>query len=126
MLEKVSSQSSGDWSLGESDFAPEKVGRKSLNLSKLRGKLPDWLHVPACVTLPFGIFERTLADPSNKQVAAKLQATLDKLSKLQAEAAPPMAQVSAALEEARAIVATGGHRFEQPHDFALLLVFEAW
>jgi len=42
------------------------VGAKSRNISGLQGKLPDWIHLPTSVALPFGAFETVLADPLNQ------------------------------------------------------------
>lgn len=62
------------WALTESNFAEGLVGGKSGNLARLRGKLPDWVHVPASVALPFGTCERAIADPANKEAAQAIKA----------------------------------------------------
>jgi len=36
-------------------FRPDNVGAKSRNLQRLTGRLPDWIHIPASVALPFGV-----------------------------------------------------------------------
>lgn len=41
-------------------------------LQALRGELPEWIALPASVTLPFCCFEQALDDPSNKDVKAGL------------------------------------------------------
>ncbi len=48
------------------DFNEENTGGKSNNLRRMQGKLPDWIHLPASAALPFGVFEKVLAWPSNK------------------------------------------------------------
>ena len=41
-LQGVAAGVSDKWVVGEDEFAAGVVGSKSLNLAKLRGKLPDW------------------------------------------------------------------------------------
>jgi alpha-glucan,water dikinase len=55
-------------------FTPEQVGAKSLHLAGLRGRLPGWIRLPSSVALPFGVFERVLADPANTPIARDYQA----------------------------------------------------
>ncbi len=47
------------------------VGGKSLYLKRLKGKLPDWIGLPASVAIPFGVFERVLAEKENVAVARR-------------------------------------------------------
>ena len=51
------------------DFNDKIVGGKSCHQARLRGKLPDWIHLPASVALPFGVFEKVLALGLNQNVA---------------------------------------------------------
>ncbi|MGA1864442.1 MAG: phosphohistidine-like domain-containing protein [bacterium] len=53
------------------DFNDKLVGGKSNNLKRLKGKLPDWIHIPMSMALPFGVFERLLAEPRNKKIAER-------------------------------------------------------
>ena len=53
------------------DFNEENTGGKSNNLRRMQGKLPDWIHLPASAALPFGVFEKVLAWPSNKELAER-------------------------------------------------------
>jgi alpha-glucan,water dikinase len=62
------------WALTEDRFTPEVVGGKSNNLSGLRGRLPDWIHLPASVALPFGAFERALGDGCNRALRGRYEA----------------------------------------------------
>ncbi len=55
--------------ISSKDFNDKLVGGKSNNLMGLKGKLPDWIHQPASVALPFGAFEEVLTDESNKEVS---------------------------------------------------------
>lgn len=50
------------------DYKDGVVGGKSKNLAALRGELPDWISLPASVTLPFGCFEEALNAKENKAV----------------------------------------------------------
>ena len=57
----------GEWCIGLSDFDDSKVGAKSRSIASLRGAVPDWINLPASVTIPFGSFERALkSSKSNK------------------------------------------------------------
>ena len=49
------------------------VGAKSKNMAGLRGKLPDWINLPASVTIPFGSFEKALDEPECKEVKKQLE-----------------------------------------------------
>jgi len=73
-------------------FTPEVVGGKSRNLTGLRGRLPDWINLPASVALPYGTFDQVLAAEENSNVAAQLRTMLSAL-----EAAPDASAVSCAL-----------------------------
>jgi len=52
-------------------FDKYNVGYKSNNLKRLRGKLPEWIGLPASVALPFGVFEMVLAEEGNREPAKK-------------------------------------------------------
>lgn len=62
----------GEWVLPMDQFAEGRVGAKSGNLAALRSALPQWIHVPSSVALPFGAFERVLGDSANADTAAAL------------------------------------------------------
>ena len=78
-LEVTRPRSSRQWALEESAFGEGLVGGKSGNLARLRGQMPDWIHVPASVALPFGSCERVLQDPVNAQVAKAAAAAQQEL-----------------------------------------------
>eukprot|EP00798_Chlamydomonas_sp_ICE-L_P020028 gene20028-26744_t len=99
-LEPVKPQMDGPWALSESEFAEQKVGRKSLNLSLLRGKLPDFINVPASVALPYGTFERTLLH--NPELAAELNNILSSLDNGNGSS-----DAFVSLSKASALVSTG-------------------
>ncbi len=48
----------GKWVVGMDEYKDGVVGAKSKNIAGLRGKLPDWVALPASVTLPFGSYEQ--------------------------------------------------------------------
>lgn len=56
------------WVVTQNQFTPEIVGGKSNNLSGLRGRLPEGIGLPTSIALPFGVFERTLADKDNREL----------------------------------------------------------
>jgi alpha-glucan,water dikinase len=53
------------------EFNPKILGGKSCHLAELRGKLPDPIKLPASAAVPFGVFEKLLGLPSNKELASK-------------------------------------------------------
>ena len=91
------------WTLQESEFAEGLVGGKSLNLARLRKAVPAGVEVPASVTLPFGVFERVLADPANAKTSAALSKALGAASTAKDEASALQH-----LAEARKAVTTKG------------------
>ena len=46
------------WVVKMDEFRDGVVGAKSKNIANLRGKIPDWIRLPAAVTVPFGSFEQ--------------------------------------------------------------------
>ncbi len=52
-------------------FNEKTSGGKSNNLKRMIGKLPDWIHLPDSAGLPFGVFEKVLAGPANKELAER-------------------------------------------------------
>jgi alpha-glucan,water dikinase len=67
----------GKYAISADEFTPDLVGAKSRNIANLRGKLPSWIHLPTSAALPFGVFEKVLAESINKDVATEI-ATLSK------------------------------------------------
>src|SRR5262249_34725336 len=61
-------QSLTKWVLTAEEFATGVVGGKSNNLNALRGRLPDWIHTPKSIALPFGAFEAALRSERNRHV----------------------------------------------------------
>jgi len=54
-------------------FREKNVGSKSNNLKRLKGALPEWIHVPTSVAIPFGVFERVLSQESNKEISGRYE-----------------------------------------------------
>ncbi|MBA0772792.1 hypothetical protein Gotri_008114, partial [Gossypium trilobum] len=54
------------YAISAEEFTPEMVGAKSRNISYLKGKVPSWVGIPTSVALPFGVFEKVLADKLNQ------------------------------------------------------------
>ncbi len=70
------------YAVSMTDFTEKNVGYKSNKLWKLRGKLPDWIVLPASVALPFGVFEKTLAEKNNAGVAKKHDELIGQVEKV--------------------------------------------
>jgi alpha-glucan,water dikinase len=67
----LASRVATEYAMAEDAFAAEKVGAKSRNLKALRGRLPDWIAVPAGIALPYGVCERVLGNPINQTRARR-------------------------------------------------------
>jgi alpha-glucan,water dikinase len=98
------------WVVTQDQFTPAVVGGKANNLNGLRGRLPEWIHLPASLALPFGTFEKALADPGNRELRTRYEAlvataeqnppeVLGRVRELLREMVPP-AELQAALLEA--------------------------
>jgi len=69
----------GEFALASSAFSLKVAGGKSCNLNGLRGRLPDWVKLPASVVIPFGGFDAALKQPENAAGARQIQALLAEL-----------------------------------------------
>ena len=49
------------------------MGGKSNNLNGLRGRLPDSIHLPTSVALPFGAFEKALLEEANRALRGQYE-----------------------------------------------------
>jgi Phosphoenolpyruvate synthase/pyruvate phosphate dikinase len=76
--------------LSRKDFGPANVAAKSRNLQRLVGRLPDWIHIPASVALPFGVCERVLDDPRNRAVTEEYRAASASLGGAEKQAVPSL------------------------------------
>jgi len=61
------------YAIAAEDFNDRHVGGKSNNIRSLLGKLPKWVGLPRSVALPFGVFERVLAEDSNREVFGRYE-----------------------------------------------------
>ncbi len=66
---KVNISPAHGYVVSSSDFKEDIVGGKSLNLKRLKGQLPEWIHLPSSVAIPFGVAEKVLALDINKETA---------------------------------------------------------
>jgi alpha-glucan,water dikinase len=62
------------WVVAQELFGPEVVGGKGNNLNGLRGRLPDWIHLPRSLALPFGTCENVLQDDANRAARREYEA----------------------------------------------------
>eukprot|EP00850_Spirogloea_muscicola_P002179 SM000008S22268 [mRNA] locus=s8:686800:696461:- [translate_table: standard] len=69
----------GKYAVSADGFTPELVGAKSRNIAGLRGQLPSWVKLPTSAALPFGTFEKVLAEPFNKEVKAEVEALVNEV-----------------------------------------------
>ncbi len=67
------------YALHSRDFRDGLVGGKSNNLRSIGGKLPDWIHLPPSVALPFGVFEHVLALDINREIAGHYRELLSRI-----------------------------------------------
>jgi alpha-glucan,water dikinase len=58
------------------EFEEGLVGGKSLHLKQLQGRLPDWIHLPASVALPFGTFKKVLREEANRKTSERFDQLL--------------------------------------------------
>jgi alpha-glucan,water dikinase len=64
------------YAIPEDQFSDRAVGGKSCNLKRLRGKVPAWVHQPASLALPFGVFEHFLALEANRPLRDRFHSLL--------------------------------------------------
>eukprot|EP00826_Nyctotherus_ovalis_P048545 TRINITY_DN5730_c0_g2_i10.p1 TRINITY_DN5730_c0_g2~~TRINITY_DN5730_c0_g2_i10.p1 ORF type:complete len:631 (+),score=177.94 TRINITY_DN5730_c0_g2_i10:1016-2908(+) len=55
------------------EYTPLKVGSKSINLGKMKGKLESWMNLPECITMQFNVAEEIIANPVNAKIQINLQ-----------------------------------------------------
>ncbi|KAH9708769.1 alpha-glucan water dikinase 1 [Citrus sinensis] len=58
----VKKQFAGRYAITSDEFTGELVGAKSRNIAYLKGKVPSWIGIPTSVALPFGVFEKAVAE----------------------------------------------------------------
>ena len=62
----------GRHAVASPEFTGEIVGSKSRNLQELRGRLPEWINLPASAALPFCTFDVVLESPDNAPIRLEL------------------------------------------------------
>jgi alpha-glucan, water dikinase len=62
------------YAITQDEFTSESVGGKANNLNGLRGRIPDWIHLPTSIALPFGTFEKTLQANENQELRKDYEA----------------------------------------------------
>jgi alpha-glucan,water dikinase len=87
------------WVVTETQFTPEAVGSKASNLNGLRGRLADWIHLPASLAVPFGALEQTLADNQNPELRRACEALA---AGAESNPAEMLARLRAKLQELKA------------------------
>jgi alpha-glucan,water dikinase len=91
------------YALPMEDFNEKNTGGKSNNLRRMQGKLPDWIHLPASAALPFGVFEKVLTSPSNKEFAERHDELVRRINeKIEAPDAGLLEQIKNAILELQA------------------------
>jgi len=70
-----------DYAVTAGEFNEGNVGGKSHNLKQLHGKVPNWIHLPASVALPFGVFEEVLFREENRKVSKQYEALIHDIDK---------------------------------------------
>jgi len=69
------------YAVSSKDFSDRNVGGKANNITRLQGKLPDWVALPISVAVPFGVFEEVLGVPNNQDVASQHEELVQRLGK---------------------------------------------
>ncbi len=64
-------------------------------MNQLRGRLPSWIHLPASLALPFGVFERVLDDEANRELRKQTEGLITAAERQPHE---PLARVRALLQ----------------------------
>jgi alpha-glucan,water dikinase len=81
------------YAVSVNDFNKKNVGYKSNNLRRIQGKLPEWINFPASVALPFGVFERVLADENNREIARHCEELVRRIDDAEKERGEVLAEL---------------------------------
>jgi alpha-glucan,water dikinase len=68
------------YALTTEEFEKGLVGGKSLHLKQLRGRVPDWIHLPASVALPFGTFRKVFREEANRKTSERYKRLLARVN----------------------------------------------
>eukprot|EP00290_Baffinella_frigidus_P019788 CAMPEP_0180204622 /NCGR_PEP_ID=MMETSP0987-20121128/8521_1 /TAXON_ID=697907 /ORGANISM="non described non described, Strain CCMP2293" /LENGTH=1488 /DNA_ID=CAMNT_0022160147 /DNA_START=98 /DNA_END=4564 /DNA_ORIENTATION=+ len=61
------------------DATPRTFGAKSTNIVAARRMLPKWVETPRSAVVPFGVFEKVLEHPENKEIATQYKTAVEQL-----------------------------------------------
>ena len=61
------------YAVSASDFNEKNLGGKSNNLRRLQGRLSERIGLPTSVAVPFGVFERVLAEENNEEIRERYE-----------------------------------------------------
>jgi alpha-glucan, water dikinase len=78
------------YAVSSGEFNEKNVGGKSNNLMRLRSKVPEWIRLLTSVALPFGVFERVLSQPNNREVAERYEGLTRQLVSQKTEEMPSL------------------------------------
>jgi alpha-glucan,water dikinase len=81
------------YAVSVNDFNEKNVGYKSNNLRRIKGKLPEWINFPTSVALPFGVFERVLADENNREIARHCEELVRRIDDAEKERGEVLAEL---------------------------------
>jgi len=90
-----------EYVLQAKDFERTKVGAKSNNLNKIRGKIEDWILLPNSIALQFGSIEDILNAESNEKIRNELD---DTLKSVLAEKSSNIPTISRLLEKCKKLI----------------------
>ncbi len=79
------------------EFDDKIVGGKSCHQARLRGRLPDWIRLPASVAVPFGIFEKVLGLELNREVSGRYRELAQRADKGEIDALAGLRECALAL-----------------------------
>ncbi|MCL5096116.1 MAG: hypothetical protein M1608_01005 [Candidatus Omnitrophica bacterium] len=65
------------YAIAVDDFKPALVGGKSMQQANLHRRLPEWIHQPPSLSLPFAVFDKVLACDQNRELARRHAKLLD-------------------------------------------------
>ncbi len=105
-IRKVKIPSQSVYAITSEDFREDLVGGKSLNLVRLKGNLPEWIHLPSSAAIPFGVAERILSLDSNKSIEEKIKKRIRDVEDQSAEVLSDIRKLMLELEEPPKLVSS--------------------
>jgi alpha-glucan, water dikinase len=121
------------YTLALREFKPASVGGKSCHLAALAGKLPDWIHLPSSMAIPFGVFEKVLSLDMNRDEARRYNQLLPKAEQANAKHLAALRNLVQALhappelpEALRAAANTAGLSWPADWDPAWRCIKQVW